>query len=93
MSSSIRYNFSNKLAFEEKFKIYLYNNCDITFFSVFMLIHPVNFPRGRKPEHPEKTHDFRQSVDRLYSHESAHESVARIESTITEVEGACSDDC
>jgi hypothetical protein len=21
------------------------------------------------PEHPEKTHDFRQSVDRLFSHE------------------------
>ena len=25
--------------------------------------HPVNYPCGRKPEHPEKTHDFRQSVD------------------------------
>ena len=24
---------------------------------------PVNFPCGRKPEYPEKTHDFRQSVD------------------------------
>jgi hypothetical protein len=23
---------------------------------------------GRKPEHPEKTHHFRQSVDRLFSH-------------------------
>ena len=27
---------------------------------------PVNFPRRRKPEYPEKTHDFRQSVD--YTH-------------------------
>jgi hypothetical protein len=29
----------------------------------FYLTHPVNFPCGRKPEYPEKTHDFRQSVD------------------------------
>jgi hypothetical protein len=29
----------------------------------FYLTHPVNFPRGRKPEYPGKTHDFRQSVD------------------------------
>ena len=42
-----------------------------------------------KPERPEKIHDFRQSVDRLFS----HESVARIEPTILEVKGACSDDC
>jgi hypothetical protein len=45
---------------------YLYNNCGITFSTVFILTHPVNFPCGRKPEHPEKTHDFRQSVDRLF---------------------------
>jgi hypothetical protein len=32
-------------------------------------------------EHPEKTHDFRQSVDRLFS----HESVARIEPTYSEL--------
>ena len=37
---------------------------------MFILTHPVNFPCGRKPERPEKTHDFRQSVDRLFSHES-----------------------
>ncbi len=30
------------------------------------LTHPVNFPCGRKPEYPEKTHDLPQSVD-LYS--------------------------
>jgi hypothetical protein len=40
-------------------------------------------------EHPGKTHDFRQSVDRLFS----HESVARIEPTNSEVKGSCSDDC
>jgi hypothetical protein len=28
----------------------------------FCLTHPVNFPCGRKPEYPEETHDFRQSV-------------------------------
>ncbi len=27
------------------------------------LTHPVNFPCGRKPEYPEKTHDLPQSVD------------------------------
>jgi hypothetical protein len=46
---------------------------------------PANLPCGRKPE---KTHDFRQSVDRLFS----HESVARIKPTNSEVKGACSDD-
>ena len=34
------------------------NNCDITFLTVFILPHPVNFSCGRKPEHPEKTQDF-----------------------------------
>ena len=29
----------------------------------YYLTHPVNFPCGRKPEYPEKTHNFRQSVD------------------------------
>ena len=29
----------------------------------FYLTHPVNFPCGREPEYPGKTHDFRQSVD------------------------------
>jgi hypothetical protein len=29
----------------------------------FCLTHTVNFPCGRKPEYPEETHDFRQSVD------------------------------
>ena len=29
----------------------------------YYLSHPVNFPCGRKPEYPEKAHDFRQSVD------------------------------
>jgi hypothetical protein len=56
---------------------------------MFILTHPVNFACGRKPERPEKTHDFRQSVDWLFS----HESVARIEPTNSEVKDACSDDC
>jgi hypothetical protein len=50
--------------------------------------HPVNFPCGRKPEYPEKTHDFRQSVDWLFSHESE----ARIQPTNSDVKGACPDD-
>jgi hypothetical protein len=29
----------------------------------FCLTHSVNFPCGRKPEYPEETHDFRQSVN------------------------------
>jgi hypothetical protein len=60
----------------------IYNNCDyFVYLTVFILTHPVNFPCGRKPEHPEKTHDFRQSVDRLFS----HESVVRSEPTNSEV--------
>jgi hypothetical protein len=50
---------------------------------------PAKLALGRKPEHPEKTHHFRQSVDRLFS----HPSVARIEPTNSEVKGACSDKC
>jgi hypothetical protein len=30
---------------------------------VYPITHPVNYPCGGQPEHPEKTHDFRQSVD------------------------------
>ena len=46
----------------------------------------------RKPECSEKTHDFWESVDGLFSHK-CHKSVARTEPTISEVKGACSDDC
>jgi hypothetical protein len=59
------------------------------FLTVFILTHPINFPWWRKPEHPEKTHDFGQSVDWHFS----HESVARIQPTISDVKDACSDDC
>ena len=55
----------------------------ITFLTMFILTHPVNFPCGKKPEHPEKTHDFRQSVDWLFS----HESVVRMQPTNSEVKG------
>ena len=41
---------------------------------MFIRTHLANFPCGRKPEHPEKTHNFWPSVDWLFS----HESVARI---------------
>ena len=49
--------------------------------------HPVNIPCGRKPEYPEKTHDFRQSVDyhKLFP--------TGIEPTLAEVKGARSDKC
>jgi hypothetical protein len=67
---------------------YLNNNCDITFLTVFILTYPVNFLCGRKLERPEKTHDFRQSVDRLFS----HESIVGIEPTISEEKGALFDD-
>jgi hypothetical protein len=65
-------------------------HCDPSFLTVFILTHPVNFPCGWKPEHPEKTHDFRQSVDWLFSHGSI--GIARIKPTISEVKGACSDE-
>jgi hypothetical protein len=42
---------------------------------------------------PGENHDFRQSVDRLFSHESTHESVARLEPTSQRWSGASSDDC
>jgi hypothetical protein len=42
-------------------------------------VYPCQFPCGRKPECPEKTHNFWQSIDRLYS----HESIAKIEPTIS----------
>ena len=68
---------------------YLYNNCDITFLAMFILLtHSDNLSYKRKSERPEKTHNFCKSVDWLVS----HESVARIEPTISEVKGACSDD-
>jgi hypothetical protein len=38
--------------------------------TVFIVTHPVNFPCGRKPEQPEKTHDFRQNADWPFSYES-----------------------
>jgi hypothetical protein len=41
----------------------------------FCLTHPVNFSCGSKPEYPEETHDFRQSVD-FYSF--SHEDWVRV---------------
>jgi hypothetical protein len=58
-----------------------------------ILTNPVNFPCGRKPEYLEETHDFRQSVDWLFSHGYHKSSPTGLEPTISEVNGACCDDC
>ena len=50
------------------------------FLTVFIPTHPVGFSCGRKLENPERTHDFRQSVDRP---SVSHEFIARIEPTLT----------
>jgi hypothetical protein len=61
----------------------------------FYLTHPVNFPCGRKPEYPGKTHDFRQSVDfLLFSHEdwvrvALGKYLVRFEPAASEVKGKC----
>ena len=61
----------------------------------FCLTHPVNFPCGRKPEYPEETHDFRQSVDfLLFSHEdwvrvALRKFSLRLEPAASEVKGKC----
>ena len=63
--------------------IYFYNNCDITFLTVFILTHPVNFPCGRKPEHPEKTHDFWQSVNTRVRSENRTYELRQVKGTTT----------
>ena len=61
----------------------------------FCLTHPVNFPCGRKPEYPGKTHGFRQSVDfLLFSHEdwvrvALRKYLVRFEPAASEVKGKC----
>jgi hypothetical protein len=63
--------------------------------ALFYLTHPVNFPCGRKPEYPGKTHDFRQSVDfLLFSHEdwvrvASRKYLVRFEPAASEVKGKC----
>ena len=39
----------------------------IIFLTINPITHSINFPCGRKPENPDKTHDFRQSVNKLFS--------------------------
>jgi hypothetical protein len=51
---------------------------------------PVNIPCWRKPE-CRKTHDVRQSVEWLFSH--GYHNVHNGNRTLSEVKGACSDDC
>ena len=55
--------------------------------------HPVNIPCGSKPEYSEKIHDFRQSVDKLFSHNYHKSFSTGIEPTLAEVKGARSDKC
>ena len=66
--------------------IYIYHNYDY----ILNCVYP-NLPRQLslwgKLEHPEKTHDFRQSVDRLFHMSGDNE---RIEPTISEVKGVYS---
>jgi hypothetical protein len=57
---------------------FIFTTIVITFLTVFILTHPVIFPCGRKLENLEKTHNFQQSVDWLFS------------PTILLVKGACS---
>jgi hypothetical protein len=59
----------------------------------FVVLLKLSIPCGRKPEYPEKTHDFRQSVDGLFSLYGYH-NVHNGNRThnISEVKGACSDD-
>jgi hypothetical protein len=46
---------------------FIFTTIVITFLTVFILTHPVNFPCGRKPSTRRKLHDdFRQSVDWLF---------------------------
>ena len=58
-----------------------------------ILTHPVNFPCGRKPEHAEKPTTFGRALTDSHMSPRTLESIARIEPTISEVKGACSDDC
>jgi hypothetical protein len=59
----------------------------------FCLTHPVNFPCGRKPEYPEETQDFRQSVEfLLFSHEDWVRVALRkflLRPAASEVKGKC----
>jgi hypothetical protein len=60
---------------------------------MFILTHPVNFPCGWKLDCPEKTHDFRQSVDKLITIFKLVRTKNRTHAcTLSEVKGICSDD-
>jgi hypothetical protein len=61
----------------------------------FYLTHPVNFPCGRKPEYPGKTHDFGRALTfLLFSHEdwvrvALRMYSVRFEPAASEVKGKC----
>ena len=69
--SSLPYGLSSGRSHEEPKLPIILNFLYFTNFIVIypILTHPVNFPSGRKSENPEKTHDFRQSVDELFPRE------------------------
>jgi hypothetical protein len=54
--------------------------------------HPIIIPCGRKLEYPEKT-TFGRALTDSFHMTVMHESIARIEPTISEVKGSFSDDC
>jgi predicted nucleic acid-binding Zn ribbon protein len=64
----------------------------LLFLTVFIVTHPVNFPCGRKPEQPEKTHDFRQNADWPFSSDESEYGESNPGSH-SEEKGACSEDC
>ena len=54
--------------------------------------HPVNIACGKKPEYPKEIYDCRQAIHELLTRKR-YESEVGIETTISEVTGACSDHC
>ena len=54
---------------------------------------PCQLPSGRKPECPEKTHDFRRKPTTIVTDSFHIRTVQRIEPTTWEVKGACPDGC
>jgi hypothetical protein len=50
----------------------LYNNCDITFLTVFILTHPVNFPCGRKPDSFHSESAVKVEPNNMYAYEHPH---------------------
>ena len=71
--------------------IYVYSFLLSLFFLTIYPNPPCQLPCGRKPENPEKTHDFRQSVDQLFPRVIKRPNTG-FELLISEVGGSRSDD-